>query len=76
MKGDPSARSKRQRTRAPGDDSCNLIQRNACSGNGTNWVIAAGNTANVIVAAKSPSSEEAPNGVPLGSNDPLVNYTF
>jgi len=54
----------------------NLIQRNACSGNGTNWVVASGNTANVIVAAKSPSSDEAPNGVPLGSSDPLVNYTF
>jgi hypothetical protein len=54
----------------------NLMRRNVCSGNTTNWDVADGNTGRVTVAVKSLGSNIEPDGRPLGSADPRVNYTL
>ncbi len=53
----------------------NIIVRNTCSGNTTNWDVVAGNICLVVQAAVSGAVSGNAGGVPLGSTDPNANFT-
>ena len=61
------------------DASGNIIVRNSCSGNGTNWNIVANNVYGPILDRSTPASA-AVNGnaaaSSLGTTDPHANFTF
>ena len=54
----------------------NFIVRNTCSGNTTNWDIAAGNVCFVIIATTSPAFTGLSGGVSPGTTDPNANFTY
>ncbi len=57
----------------------NVIVRNTCSGNTTNWVIAANNVVGPILDRTAPASAAiSGNSAPssLGSTDPNANFTY
>ena len=53
----------------------NILARNTCSQNATNWDIASGNHCLVISAAAGGAISGNSGGVSLGSTDPNANYT-
>jgi parallel beta-helix repeat protein len=59
------------------DDTSNIIIRNTCSGNGTNWTIVAGNAVAPIVNASTNAAAINGNTYAgsLGSTDPNANFT-
>ncbi|MCA9292413.1 MAG: right-handed parallel beta-helix repeat-containing protein [Phycisphaerales bacterium] len=58
------------------DAASNFIVRNSCSGNATNWDIAAGNVCFVVVGATAPAIFGAAGGTPPGSIDPNANFSY
>jgi len=57
----------------------NIIIRNTCSGNTTNWVISVGNSVGPIVVAGFNAAAISGNGPvasTLGSTDPHANFTY
>jgi parallel beta-helix repeat protein len=54
----------------------NIIIRNTCSGNDTNWDVVAGNRCLVVNAANAPAILGNSGGVGLGSIDPNANFTY
>jgi hypothetical protein len=59
------------------DSAGNIIIRNTCSNNATNWVIAAGNSF-LIVQANVTASNFSGNagGGGVGSTDPHANFSY
>ena len=58
------------------DVAGNFIARNTCSGNTTNWDVAAGNVCLVVSAATSAAILGDTGGVAPGSTDPNANFTY
>lgn len=54
----------------------NIIVRNTCKGNTTNWQVAAGNVCLVVSAAASTAITGNAGGVSPGSADPNANFTY
>ena len=54
----------------------NFITRNVCSGNTTNWVVAAGNKCLVVNGVNAGAINGNSGGVSPGSTDPNANYTY
>ncbi len=58
------------------DSSGNFIARNICSGNGTNWDVAAANICLVVSGAPATAIIGNSGGVAPGSTDPNANFTY
>lgn len=61
------------------DNAGNMIVRNSCAGNTTNWVIASDNIYGPIINRTSPGSAPAAgNAAPgtMGSTDPNANFSY
>ncbi|MGP1347457.1 MAG: hypothetical protein ACTS3F_12435, partial [Phycisphaerales bacterium] len=56
--------------------SGNFIARNTCSGNATNWDIAANNKCLVVNGANAAAILGDAGGVSPGSTNPNANYTY
>ena len=54
----------------------NIIVRNTCKGNTTNWQVAAGNVCLVVSATASAAVTGNAGGVSPGSTDPNANFTY
>jgi len=54
----------------------NFITRNTCSGNTSNWNIAAGNICLVVAATTAPAFNGNSGGAAPGSTDPNANFTY
>ncbi|MCC6227884.1 MAG: right-handed parallel beta-helix repeat-containing protein [Phycisphaerales bacterium] len=54
----------------------NIIIRNTCSGNTTNWDVVAGNTILVVQASSSGAVLGNAGGAAPGSTDPNANFTY
>lgn len=57
------------------DAAGNFIARNTCSGNTTNWDVAAGNVCLVVLATTSAAISGDSGGTSPGSTNPNANYT-
>lgn len=59
------------------DSAGNIIVRNCCSGNTTNWDVVSGNVILVVTAATTTASIiGSSGGVAPGSTDPNANFTY
>ncbi len=58
------------------DASGNIIVRNTCSGNTTNWDVVAGNVILVVNATTAAAVLGNSGGTAPGSTDPSVNFTY
>ncbi len=58
------------------EDRGSFIASNTCSGNATNWNIAAMNKCLVINATSAPAINGDSGGLSPGSSDPNANYTY
>ena len=58
------------------DSFGNFISRNTCSGNGTNWDVAAGNVILVVNATTAGAVSGDSGGTAPGSTDPNANFTY
>lgn len=54
----------------------NFIARNVCSGNTTNWSVAAGNVCLVVVGVTGAAINGNSGGTAPGSTDPNANFTY
>jgi parallel beta-helix repeat protein len=55
----------------------NIFRRNTCSGNGTNWDVAPNNYGQARLALNTPTGITGnAGGLPLGSEDPHINFTY
>jgi len=54
----------------------NILLRNTCSGNTTNWEVIAGNRLLVVNAASAAAVSGNSGGASLGSTDPNANFTY
>ena len=58
------------------DQGGNFITRNTCSGNATNWTVAAGNVCLVVQAFGGGLIDGNAGGAAPGSTDPNANFTY
>ncbi len=58
------------------DMAGNFISRNTCSGNATNWDVAAGNTILVVQGSSAAAVLGNTGGLAPGSTDPNANFTY
>lgn len=58
------------------DLSGNIIIKNVCAGNTSNWTVVAGNVCLVVNAATSAAITGNAGGVSPGSTDPNANFTY
>lgn len=58
------------------DTAGNIIFRNTCSGNTTNWDVVAGNVCLVVQAATGGAILGNSGGASPGASDPIANYTY
>ncbi|MDO8631854.1 MAG: hypothetical protein Q7R41_15310, partial [Phycisphaerales bacterium] len=58
------------------DGTGNIIVRNTCSGNATNWDIVAGNVSLVVQGVAGAAILGNTGGVAPGSTDPNANFTY
>ncbi len=58
------------------DSTGNIIIRNTCSGNTTNWDVVAGNTILVVQGTSAPAVLGNTGGTAPGSTDPNANFSY
>ncbi|MCU0857645.1 MAG: right-handed parallel beta-helix repeat-containing protein [Pontiellaceae bacterium] len=58
------------------DNPGNIIVRNTCSGNGTNWTVVVNNVCLVVQATNSAAINGNSGGTSPGSTDPNANFTY
>ncbi len=58
------------------DVAGNIIIRNTCSGNPTNWDVVAGNNCLVVLAVDAAAILGDAGGVSIGSTNPFANFTY
>jgi parallel beta-helix repeat protein len=58
------------------DTAGNIVFRNTCAGNTTNWDVAAGNVCLVVQAVTGAAILGNSGGASPGASDPIANYTY
>jgi len=58
------------------DFAGNIIIKNTCAGNATNWDVVAGNTILVVQATPAPAVLGSTGGLAPGSTDPNANFSY